>query len=156
MSNKGFSDFRAAVDPDAGPAAVVALVDRLRSWMSAAGVAQTAAQESLIAVGEACVNAVEHSAAAPVRGSAAVEVSACLCRRSVRFRVADTGRWLHRSPDDPGYRNRGRGRSLMAGLMDEVVLRTGPAGTVVELTKNLPVRRGSASGPVDRRDCRRP
>jgi GNAT superfamily N-acetyltransferase len=66
-----------------------------------------------------------------------VEVVACLCRRLLRVEVSDTGRWLHRVANDPTYRNRGRGRMLMAALMDRVELRTGPGGTVVELTKDL-------------------
>jgi anti-sigma regulatory factor (Ser/Thr protein kinase) len=131
-------DFRAAVDPESGASGVVGVLTRLRCWMVAAGVEETAAQESLIAVGEACANAVEHSGATPARGRPPVEVSARLGRRLLRLKVTDTGRWLHRCTDDPAYRNRGRGRTLMAGLMNQVQLTTGPAGTVVELTKNLP------------------
>jgi anti-sigma regulatory factor (Ser/Thr protein kinase) len=137
MSQRGIAEFRATVDPHEGPAAISGMVSRLRSWMSAAGVEERAAQESLIAVGEACVNAVEHSAATSTPGCPAVEVVACLCRRLLRVEVSDTGRWLHRVANDPTYRNRGRGRMLMAALMDRVELRTGPGGTVVELTKDL-------------------
>jgi hypothetical protein len=54
----------------------------------------------------------------------------------VRIVITDRGNWKDPVPTSaPG--NRGRGRAMMAGLVDHVEIRTGPDGTTVELTKQL-------------------
>jgi anti-sigma regulatory factor (Ser/Thr protein kinase) len=108
--------------------------DRLRRWLVQAGVPEPALHEILIAAGEACANAVEHSGVTRSGPRCPISIDARLTSTGVRLVVADRGRWR-----PPGRtQNRGRGRMLMNHLVDHMQLDSGPEGTTVELVKHMP------------------
>jgi PAS domain S-box-containing protein len=122
---------RLQVSVAADPAQLSALRRRLRSWLGEAGMADLDVDAVLIAVGEACANAIEHG----YRFSAheTVELVATIEAGQLLVEVRDRGRW--KPPEhNPG---RGRGRTLMARLMDETRIEPGPDGTVVRMRKDL-------------------
>ena len=69
----------------------------------------------------------------------------------VHLVIGDHGRW--REPDPAGISSgrRGRGRLLMAGLMDTMTISTGPEGTRVAMSKSLPMLEGRGVAMAGRR-----
>lgn len=130
--------FCARIDPSSGGSGLALTRDGLRRWLQATGLPQRARDEVLIAAGEACSNVVEHSGAQPGPDAQPAAIIRATCEPSrVRVVVTDRGKWK-----DPvtvsGRGSRGRGRLMMAGLVDDVMIRTGPTGTTVELIKVHP------------------
>ena len=139
-SENGADRFHAVIDMAAGAARLATVRDGLRRWLRTIGVGERQAGAVLLAAGEACANAWEHSgarAAGPGRPGAWVQ--AWVQDGQLHVTVTDTGRWKPPQPPiEPGVATRrGRGRMLMAALVDRVEVRTGPAGTVVELITRL-------------------
>ena len=129
------AEFCAAIDPSGGGAALMKIRDRLRRWLEDSGLSEPDLHEILIAAGEACSNVVEHSGARPAAASPAASIRVTCDERRVHVVVTDCGRWKEpKASSGPG--SRGRGRLMMAGLVDQVDIRTGPDGTTVELTKH--------------------
>lgn len=87
----------------------------------------SAAREDLeLLCTELAANAVLHS------GSSGVEVSLTLHRRTVRLKVADTGRWRTSAPPQRGDADSLNGRGLvLARAMADVRIISGPDGTTV-------------------------
>ncbi len=101
----------------------------LGRWLDRAGASEREAREIQLAAHEACANAVEH---AYRFGDSIVGFEAALVDGEVTLKITDTGQW--REPVDVG---RGRGISLMQGLMDTVSVDGAHRGTTVELTRRL-------------------
>jgi anti-sigma regulatory factor (Ser/Thr protein kinase) len=117
----------------AGGSGLARVRDRVRPWLEGAGLQGAEVDEVLIAVGEACANAVEHSGAQSADGQAAACIE-CVCDAAgVRIVVSDRGTW--KQPDTGVDNRRGRGRLLMANLVDRMSIEPGPQGTTVELVK---------------------
>jgi anti-sigma regulatory factor (Ser/Thr protein kinase) len=114
-----------------GPRSLSPARRALRDWLVAAGADGDWIEEVLVALSEACTNALEHAYAGQDLGS--VEVHATIDAGNLEMVVADHGAW--KEPLDRG--NRGRGRKLMENLMDHAVIESGPAGTVVRMQKEL-------------------
>ncbi len=120
------------VDLAADPGGLAGLRDELRAWLGALGADDRVAAELLIAAGEAVANAMEHAydfATAErvrVRGRIEDDVAHLL--------VEDHGTW--REPR-PSSADRGRGLAIMEALADQVTVRHGPRGTVVEMSRRL-------------------
>ncbi|MDF3299089.1 SpoIIE family protein phosphatase [Streptomyces tropicalis] len=101
----------------------------LRSWLDQCRLPRRTMQDVLVAVGEACANAIEHGHRhAPgdmvrVRAEAFVD--------AVHLVVADTGDWKAPQPGGPPLR--GRGIALMQAMMQQVTITPGPSGTTVEM-----------------------
>ncbi|NUO35984.1 MAG: SpoIIE family protein phosphatase, partial [Dermatophilaceae bacterium] len=107
---------------------LVKLRGALRRWLHESGVAESDANEVLVACGEACANVVQHAySAADTAGP--LELSARVVGDDLELRVVDHGRW--RAPADRGG---GWGLQLMHSLMDEVEVEHTPSGTEVRLT----------------------
>ncbi|MEV6709863.1 ATP-binding protein [Micromonospora wenchangensis] len=124
------SAFRTALAAD--PAQLSPAREALRAWLTGAGVEEADVEVVLIAVGEACANAIEHGYRfAP---GASVTVSARLRAGRLEVEIRDTGGWRE-GPSQGG--DRGRGRLIMARLMDESQLDGTPDGTTVRLVKHL-------------------
>ena len=71
------AEFVLDLDPGGGAGALVEARQRLRDWLSRAGLLESTLLEVLIAVGEATTNAVEHSGAALGHaGQGAIQVRA--------------------------------------------------------------------------------
>ncbi len=104
----------------------------MRRWLSVVGAAPRTVADLLVAVGEACTNAVEH-AYGPGGGIVAVRMELQL--PNVLATVRDTGRW--RSPGGENRENRGRGMLLMRNCSDELRIDHGPTGTAVVIRRRL-------------------
>ena len=102
---------------------------RLRSWLLSCGIGSRTAQDVLVAVGEACANAIEHGH----RHSPGqqVRLRAVSTANQLRLTITDTGRWRTSQPGDGTHR--GHGIALMRALMQQVTIEPGPAGTTVDM-----------------------
>jgi anti-sigma regulatory factor (Ser/Thr protein kinase) len=101
-------------------------------WLDAAGASTEEVGEITLACSEACANAIEH-AYGP--GATEFEIEAFSSNGAVTLVVKDQGKWR-----PPRGTNRGRGMTLMKGLMDKVELHRGRDGTAVRLTRALVAR----------------
>jgi len=106
----------------------------LRRWLDANGADEQTVTDLLVAVGEACTNAMEHAhGLAPER---TFSISAHRTGPTIEVVVADDGRWRPPAPSTPDG-HRGRGLTIMRGLMDDVVIVEGDHGTTVRMTKKV-------------------
>jgi anti-sigma regulatory factor (Ser/Thr protein kinase) len=104
----------------------------MRSWLHVLDASAEETNDVLLAVGEACANAVEHGSRG---GDAKVDVQGrVLLDRIVRLSVRDSGRWRPR-PAKVG--DRGRGFMLMRRLVDNVAVRRHGDGSEVILYHRL-------------------
>lgn len=111
------------------PTALAGIRGAIRRWAAGAGADAEEVNDIVIAVGEACSNAVEH-AYGPAGGIVSVHLA--LDPPAVVAVIDDHGRWRA-----PRGRNRGRGTALMRGLADDVAIEHRPGGTRVTIRKNL-------------------
>ncbi|MFP5364454.1 MAG: SpoIIE family protein phosphatase [Thermoleophilia bacterium] len=116
-----------------------ALRGDLRAWLAQAGATASEAGDVLIAVGEACANAIEHAGTAP---GTAIDVRGQLAGRDVVLRVRDRGSWRPTEPQP----DRGHGLRLMRVLMDRIEIARSDDGTRVELRRRLSARAAAAVG----------
>ena len=106
------------------------LRSRLRVWLQGAGASRREAGDVLLAVGEACANAIEHADAG---SNAVIDVRARISDQKVVVSVRDRGTWRPAGvPSD-----RGHGLRLMRMLMDTVNIATGVEGTRVQMRLEL-------------------
>ena len=129
------------IDLPADPARLAALRERLRGWLHARGVSEWDVETVLIATGEACANAIEHGYRFAPEGITTLRAE--LHGDRLEIEVRDHGGWRAADGDDTG--ERGRGRLIMARVMDEATIVGTPEGTCVRLVKRLT---GDASGPA--------
>ncbi|MGA8516769.1 MAG: SpoIIE family protein phosphatase [Pseudonocardiaceae bacterium] len=106
----------------------------VRRWLSAVGAAPRTVADLLVAVGEACTNAVEH-AYGPGGGTVSVHLELQL--PDVLATVRDTGRWCPPRGDNRGRENRGRGTQFMRNCSDDLRIDHGPTGTNVVIRRRL-------------------
>ncbi|MGK8522708.1 ATP-binding protein [Nocardia asteroides] len=106
----------------------------LQEWLIDQGMAPGPAYDVLLAVGEACTNAVEHGH----RGDGGVvRLRASIDGDELRVTVSDSGRW--KPPDPHADSLRGRGMPLIRALIPQVSVTTGDSGTVVDLRTRFTV-----------------
>jgi anti-sigma regulatory factor (Ser/Thr protein kinase) len=117
----------------ARPASLAVIRDHLRRWLPAAAIDDDAAQEVLLAVGEAAANAAEH-AWKNTAGQVELTVTAQLTKAGLALSVADDGLWHQTSTRQQG---RGNGIALMNALVDHVDITSTGQGTTVEMRKEL-------------------
>ena len=137
MSVAAQTTFAATIEPAAEQ--LGGLRGELRAWLAHAGATSSEAGDVLIAVGEACANAIEHAGAA---AGAAIDVRGQLVNRDVVVRVRDRGAWRPSAPQP----ERGHGLRLMRVLMDHIDISRGDDGTRIELRKRLSSRAAHADG----------
>jgi serine phosphatase RsbU (regulator of sigma subunit) len=114
----------------AEPRALAPMRGSLRSWLEGHGAREEDIFDILVAVNEACSNAVEH----PLGGAAyEVALDAELVDGHVSIVVRDQGRWRPAGPRG----DRGRGLDFMSALMEEVDISRSDDGTTVHLTRRL-------------------
>jgi serine phosphatase RsbU (regulator of sigma subunit)/anti-sigma regulatory factor (Ser/Thr protein kinase) len=101
----------------------------LGRWLKAAGAGEIEIYETLVAVGEACANAIAHAYPA---GEASFEVEAARLGPDLEVTVRDFGSWRAARGEE-----RRRGLTLMEQLMGEVTIDKGANGTTVILRRSL-------------------
>lgn len=104
----------------------------LRRWLKAKGVDDVTAAEVVIAVNEACANAIAH---AYPPGPATFELSATEAGGELAIAVRDSGRW--RESQDPA---RGAGARMMSAAMTDVQVNRTDRGTEVLMRRRLAPR----------------
>jgi PAS domain S-box-containing protein len=102
---------------------------QLRGWLRSCDVSARAAQDVLVAVGEAIANAIEHGHR-HLPGQQ-VRLRAVSAADQLRLTVSDSGRWRASPPGDRSLR--GHGISLMRSLMHQVTIVPSPSGTTVDM-----------------------
>lgn len=114
----------------ADPLALAGLRRRLRTWLGLRGVDEETAYDAVLALSEACANAIEHAYAF---GTGTIRVALEDVDGELRIEVDDEGAWREAVPDE----SRGRGIAIMSGLMDEADVAGGPGGTRVRLARRM-------------------
>jgi anti-sigma regulatory factor (Ser/Thr protein kinase) len=104
--------------------------ERLRAWLRDARVDRRTAADVVLAVNEACANAIEH-AVAPREPW--IVLVAGHQGRSVVVSVGDFGGWRNERRRE----GRGHGLPLMRALMDNVDVEASPRGTTVRLERRV-------------------
>ena len=115
----------------AEPESLPRLRRQLGRFLTAAGAEDEAAYEITLTICEAAGNAIEH-AYGP--GDEVFEVEVGLDGATVMASVRDTGHWRERVDRQD---NRGRGLTIIEGLMDDVELIKDKGGTVVHMRRRL-------------------
>jgi anti-sigma regulatory factor (Ser/Thr protein kinase) len=103
---------------------------RLRAWMSMREVGETEAADTILAVSEACNNAIEH-AYREATGTIAIEIEHA--GASLHVVVADAGQWRDAGQDE----TRGRGLLIVNGLMRDTSVVHDESGTRVTFEQRL-------------------
>jgi serine phosphatase RsbU (regulator of sigma subunit)/anti-sigma regulatory factor (Ser/Thr protein kinase) len=101
----------------------------LGRWLRARGAGTEDVHAIMIAVGEACANAIEH---AYPPGPASFDLEATLDDTTISVHVRDHGGWR-----EPRGQHRGRGLALMEATMDEVDVRRGDNGSEIAMRRRL-------------------
>ena len=117
----------------AAPGELAPLRHALETWLSDAGVTPQRAADLVLAIDEACANAVEHAYDHDQVGNVIVEVARVPEREVVVASVRDGGQWRperHR-PD------RGRGLSIIRAVVDDCEIQTDASGTTVLLEQRI-------------------
>ncbi|MFR9778057.1 ATP-binding protein [Micromonospora sp. MS34] len=121
----------------ADPGELAPTRERLRGWLHALGVAEWDVETVLIATGEACANAIEHGYRFAPGGITTLRAE--LRDDLLEIEVRDQGGW--RTDEGGDGDERGRGRLIMARVMDEATIVGTPEGTTVRLVKRLSANR---------------
>lgn len=114
----------------AEPGSLRSARDRLRAWLEALGVRERVVADVVLAVNEACANAIEHPVA---RRKPWIDLVARHGQGRLEVAVSDSGRWR----EGRGGAGRGRGFQLMRSCMDVVTVETACGGTTVRLGRRV-------------------
>jgi serine phosphatase RsbU (regulator of sigma subunit)/anti-sigma regulatory factor (Ser/Thr protein kinase) len=117
------------------PDVVRALRSTLRRQLRDVGVSEQEEFEILVAVGEACANAIQHAGPS----SPTFDFASSVGESQVHVRVRDHGRWRRQRPADGG-----RGFTIMRSFMDDVDVVHSETGTEVVLRRSLINDHGAA------------
>ena len=113
----------------AEPSVLADIRSTLRRWLHDHNVTESDTREILLAVSEACANAIEHAySPAP----AEFELRASREEGALVFIVADQGEWR-----SPRGEDRGRGLTVVRGAMDHVEINKSGDGTEIIMRKRL-------------------
>jgi anti-sigma regulatory factor (Ser/Thr protein kinase) len=104
-------------------------------YLLQAGLSRERADDLVLAVDEACANAVEHAYDGDTTGEVLVEVVRGPGQEVIAS-VQDGGRWRD-APSDP---KRGRGLRIIEAVVDELDIQTGSTGTTLRLRSASPAR----------------
>jgi anti-sigma regulatory factor (Ser/Thr protein kinase) len=123
------------------PSVLSGMRHRLRAWLTRRGFDDDEASEILLAVSEACNNAIEHAYDGAL---GAVRVAAEAKAGWVEVVVEDRGRWRDVEPNE----DRGRGMLLIRRLMDSAEFTSDHRGTRAVLGRRLPTGRPAGGEQV--------
>ncbi len=105
----------------------------LRRWLVGSRIPAAVADDAVLAVAEACSNAIEHGGNGEPHPR--MTITARLSARRLALEVADGGTW---KPPATGPERDGLGLVMMRAVLDELVIDRDPAGTTVRMAKALP------------------
>ncbi len=112
------------------PSVMRGLRARLELWLGRRGLNRDQRADTILAVSEACNNAIEHGYR---QGAGTIRITLEHRAGALRIAIEDDGTW--RPPiTDP---TRGRGMTIMEGTMDSVIVTPGETGTRVDLEIEL-------------------
>lgn len=118
----------------------------LREWLQRGGLGADQVYDVLLAVDEACTNAVEHGYR---EGPGMVGLRGEITGTDLYLSIVDHGSWERRTEaPDPV---RGRGLSIMRALITDVDITTGPDGTRVDLHTEIAVPATNSEADVEDR-----
>ena len=108
---------------------------RLRNWLRSCDIGAKTVQDVLVAVGEACANAIEHGH----RHSPGqqIRLRAVSTADQLRLTITDTGRWRTSQPGTALIVV--TAFALMRALMQQVTIEPGPDGTTVDMYVGSPM-----------------
>jgi serine phosphatase RsbU (regulator of sigma subunit)/anti-sigma regulatory factor (Ser/Thr protein kinase) len=115
----------------ATPDSLASLRRDVRSWLSIADVPREVANDLLIAVGEACMNVVQHAYTDELYQL--VRVEGARTNGHVMLAISDTGTWKEQSAHSVG----GRGLDIMRQLVQSVEVKHRMSGTSVILRQRI-------------------
>ena len=118
---------RVELEVASDPQALASVRGELRTWLRTLGATDAEASDVLVAAGEACENAIEHS------GSRTFAIQARRQDDGAEIVVRDHGRWS----DEPPAEDRGRGLALIEALVDRVEIVSDKDGTEVRMHRHL-------------------
>jgi len=118
-----------AVRMPARPSSLIRARRELGRWLRGRDASEDEAYELLVAVGEACANAVAHAYSAGQEGR--FEVNAREADGDVTIVVRDFGAWR------PQRRSPSRGLAIMRELTDELTVSRDRDGTAVHMSRRL-------------------
>ena len=121
---------RMDVEVPCDPAALADLRRRLRIWLELRGLAENERDDTVLAVSEACNNAIEH---AYREKPGAIHLQLEHRDGALSIRIADRGAWHQTTPSF----ERGRGIPLMRAVMDMTTIEHDERGTSVTLSRLL-------------------
>ncbi len=144
-----------------GKSSLAGIRRQIRADLNGVGAEESLAFDCLVAVTEACSNALVHGQARSP-GSPPPEISWEITKNQARFVIVDfsTEEWsrtVHPSwdsdeiPDDMSRRIGGFGLEIMRGLMDDVDIHLSSAGTRVSLVKMLVPQKKKDGDPQEAR-----
>ncbi|WP_197379843.1 SpoIIE family protein phosphatase [Mycolicibacterium mengxianglii] len=105
----------------------------LRRWLTRARMSPSQAMDVLVSAGEAVANAIEHGHRDNPEGT--ISLSATALDDKVQLTITDTGSWKPQQPIPDAHR--GRGITLMRGLMQEVAINPETTGTTVRISARI-------------------
>jgi serine phosphatase RsbU (regulator of sigma subunit)/anti-sigma regulatory factor (Ser/Thr protein kinase) len=121
---------RMEIEIPAHPAMLVGMRRRIQAWLTLRGLSEDERADIVLAVSEACNNAVEH---AYEQNEGTIRLVLEHDADLLEITVQDFGKWR---PAQPSY-ERGRGTSIMKSLMDDAEVLHDHRGTHVTLARRL-------------------
>ena len=106
----------------------------VREWLNRNAIPREVQTDLVLALSEACANAVEHAYDGRQPGDIEVEIERVVSADELVVRIRDSGRWR---PLREATWERGRGMQIMRALVEDLEQQTGPTGTVVSFRKPL-------------------
>lgn len=125
---------RFELDFPARPDQLAEVRHAMREWLSCCSLDERQVYDVLLAVGEACSNAIEHGHRGDGR---TIRLQAALGTGDLHITVADHGRW--KPPDSRPDPIRGRGMAIIHALIPRVEVTTSAGGTTVDM--RIPISR---------------
>jgi serine/threonine-protein kinase RsbW len=109
---------------------LVYIRQRLSAWLRPFGLPDSTAHDIVLAVDEACTNAIEHAYAGD---AGAIRIDAALADSQLTVEVADSGMWR----ESAQKRTRGRGLLIMEAVSERLEVDTSDSGTTVRMRFGL-------------------